>query len=215
MAGEYRLTAQGVSTRQAGSRMRRHLRRGSVLVGVAAAAVVVAACGSSSSGSGTSPGSGGAPSSTPSSAAAASGGISTRDLNGVGTILVNSSGMTIYTTKVMTLAPKCTGPCLGFWLPVTGTASTLSASTGLPGKLGMVHRSDLGKDQLTYNGELLYTFRYDTAAGQHNGNNYTDHFFGKSFLWTAVTASGQPAGTGGSPAPSPSSSSSSGGGYGY
>jgi predicted lipoprotein with Yx(FWY)xxD motif len=199
MAGQYRPAAPGFSTRQAGPRMRRNLRRGSVLSGLAAAAVLVAACGSSGGSSAGHSGSGGG---SAQSAAAANGGISTRTLSGVGTVLVDSSGMTIYTPKQQAQGLACTGACLSFWFPVTGSASALSAASDLPGKLGTVHRAGIGKAQLTYNGRPLYTFRLDTSAGQDHGNNYTDSFGGTSFTWEAVTPSGQAAGAG-SPVPSP------------
>jgi predicted lipoprotein with Yx(FWY)xxD motif len=212
MAGEYRPAAPGFSTRQAGSRMRRNLRRGGVLPGLAAAAVLVAACGSSGGGSTDHSASG---SGSAQSAAAANGGISTRTLSGIGTVLVDRSGMTIYTPKQQAQGLACTGACLSFWFPVTGSASALSAASDLPGKLGTVHRADNGGTQLTYNGKPLYTFRLDTSAGQDHGNNYTDRFGGTSFTWEAVTASGQAAGAG-SPAPTPTSTGySSGSGSGY
>jgi predicted lipoprotein with Yx(FWY)xxD motif len=206
MAGQYRPAAPGFSTRQAGSRMRRNLRRGSVLPGLAAAAVLVAACGSSG---GSSADHSSSSSGSAQSAAAAKGGISTRTVSGIGTVLVDSSGMTIYTPKQQAQGLACTGSCLSFWFPVTGSASALAAASDLPGKLGTVHRADIGETQLTYNGRPLYTFRLDTSAGQDHGNNYTDSFGGTSFTWQAVTASGQ-AGGAGSPVSSPASTS-----YGY
>jgi predicted lipoprotein with Yx(FWY)xxD motif len=138
------------------------------------------------------------------------GAVSTRQLSGIGTALVDSSGKTIYTPRTPAEANgkiKCTGSCLSFWFPVT-VSSTNSASSGLPGKLGTTHRPD-GKTQLTYNGKPLYTFRLDTAAGQAHGSNFTDSFSGTSFTWEVVAAGGQ-AGGGGSPAPAPSYSYGSG-----
>ena len=84
--------------------------------------------------------------------------------------------MTVYTPKTPAETKgnlKCTGSCLSFWLPVTASSAHLTSS-GLPGKIGTIHRSDDGKTQLTYNGKPLYTFRLDTAAGQAHGNNFTD-----------------------------------------
>lgn len=200
MAGTYRpaLPARGSSRASRESRRsRRMLRRGAVVSGLAAAAVVVAACGSpggnTSSGGGNagSTGSGG-------NAGAAAGTVSTRDLTGIGTALVTSSGMTIYTPKTPAESEgniKCTGSCLSFWFPVTGNPADLGSS-GLPGTIGTIHRPDDGKTQLTYNGKPLYTFRLDLAPGQAHGNNFTDHFGGISFTWHAVTTNGSLAGTG-------------------
>jgi predicted lipoprotein with Yx(FWY)xxD motif len=206
MAGTYRAAAPGAGSSRAGRGPRRALRRGTALSGLAAAAVLVAACGSPGGSTASSAGSGNS-----GNAAAAKGTVSTRKLSGIGTALVNGSGMTIYTPKTPAEVNgkiRCTGSCLSFWFPVTASPAHL-ASSGLPGKLGTIHRSDDGKTQLTYNGRPLYTFRLDTAAGQAHGSNFTDSFSGTSFTWEAVTASGK-AGGAGSPAPSTSYSYGSG-----
>lgn len=214
MAGIYRpaLPARGSSQASRESRRsRRMLRRGAVVSGLAAAAVVVAACGSS--GGSTSSGGGNAGSTgSGGNAGAAAGTVSTRDLTGIGTALVTSSGMTIYTPKTPAESKgniKCTGSCLSFWFPVTGSPADLGSS-GLPGKIGTIHRPDDGKTQLTYNGKPLYTFRLDTAAGQAHGNNFTDNFSGTSFTWQVVVSHGT---AGGAASPTSSPGYSYGNGY--
>jgi predicted lipoprotein with Yx(FWY)xxD motif len=200
VAGTSHPAAPGFSSSRAGCGPRRTLRRGLALSGLAAAAVLVAACGSPGRNT-PSPGTGG----SSGNAAAAKGAVSTRQLSGIGTVLVDSSGMTIYTPKTPEEANgkiKCTVSCLSFWFPVIASSAN-PGSEGLPGKLGTIQRSDDGKTQLTYNGKPLYTFRLDTAAGQAHGNNFTDSFGGTSFTWQVVTASGT-AGGAGSPAPLPS-----------
>lgn len=202
MAGIYRpaLPARSSSPASRKSwRSRRMLRRGAVVSGLAVAAVVVAACGSP--GGNTSSGGGNAGST---GSGGNAGTVSTRDLTGIGTALVTSSGMTIYTPKTPAESKgniKCTGSCLSFWLPVTGSPADLGSS-GLPGTIGTIHRPDDGKTQLTYNGKPLYTFRLDTAAGQAHGNNFTDNFSGTSFTWQVVVSHGT-AGGAASPASSP------------
>jgi len=196
MTGTNRPAAPGFTSSQPGRRPKRVLRRGTALSGLAAAAVLAAACGSAG-GSTASPGGAG-------NAAAGNGVVSTRQLSGIGTALVDSSGMTIYTPEQPQEANgkiKCTGSCLSFWFPVTASSANPDSS-GLPGKLGTIHRPD-GKTQLTYDGRPLYTFRLDTGAGQANGNNFHDSFGGTSFTWQVVTASGKARGAG-SPAPQPS-----------
>jgi predicted lipoprotein with Yx(FWY)xxD motif len=187
------------------------LRRGAVVSGLAAAAVAVAACGSS--GGSTSSGAGNAGSTgSGGNAGATAGTVSTRNLTGIGTALVTSSGMTIYTPKTPAESRgniKCTGSCLSFWFPVTGSPADLGSS-GLPGKIGTIHRPDDGKTQLTYNGKPLYTFRLDTAAGQAHGNNFTDNFGGTSFTWQVVVSHGT---AGGAASPTSSPGYSYGNGY--
>jgi predicted lipoprotein with Yx(FWY)xxD motif len=202
MACIYRHTRPGVDPSQA---RRRALRRGAALSGLAGAAALVAACGSSAGNTASS-----GASRTGGNAATAKAAVSARRLSGIGTALVNSSGMTIYTPKTPAEVNgniKCTGSCLSFWLPVTPGSADRAAS-GLPGKLGTIHLPG-GKTQLTYNGRPLYTFRLDTSPGQAHGNNYSDSFNGTNFTWQVVTASGKPA-RAGSPAPAPSYTSQSG-----
>jgi len=207
MAGIYRPArpARGSSRASRESRRsRRMLRRGAVVSGLAAAALVVAACGSPGGNTSSGGGNAGSTGSGGNAGAAAAGTVSTRDLTGIGTALVTSSGMTIYTPKTPAESTgniKCTGSCLSFWFPVTGSPADLGSS-GLPGTIGTIHRPDDGKTQLTYNGKPLYTFRLDTAAGQAHGNNFTDSFSGTSFTWQVVVSHGT-AGGAASPASSP------------
>ena len=123
--------------------------------------------------------------------------VSARKLPGVGTVLVNRSGKTIYSPQQEAHGKiLCTGGCLSFWFPVpAGAAAALQAPSGVTGALGTIRRPD-GRTQLTYNGKPLYTFRLDLAPGQAHGNNFTDHFGSTSFTWRAITTSGSPAGTG-------------------
>ena len=129
--------------------------------------------------------------------------VSVRSLPGVGTVLVASSGQTLYSPQQEAHGKiLCTGSCLSFWFPVQVTAGTnLRGPASVTGKLGTIHRPG-GVSQLTINGLPLYTFRLDQAPGQAHGNDYTDHFGGVAFTWHAITTSGTPAaGHQGSPAP--------------
>src|SRR5215467_581099 len=118
--------------------------------------------------------------------------VMTRNLAGLGTVLVNTAGKTIYSPEQEAHGRiLCTGGCLSFWLPVTvKSAAGLHAPGGVTGVLGTIHRRDDGLTQLTYNGRPLYTFRLDHAPGQAHGSNFSDSFGGTSFTWQAVTARG-------------------------
>jgi len=130
--------------------------------------------------------------------------VMTRNLAGLGTVLVNTAGKTIYSPEQEAHGRiLCTGSCLAFWLPVTvKTAAGLHAPGGVTGVLGTIHRRDDGLTQLTYNGRPLYTFRLDRSAGQAHGSNFADSFGGTSFTWRAVTAGGTSGGPAGGAAPS-------------
>jgi predicted lipoprotein with Yx(FWY)xxD motif len=125
-----------------------------------AAAGLVAACSGASSATSSSGGSSAQPQNT-----AAGVTVSTRSVSGVGTVLTDKSGKTLYTPKQEAGgAIKCTGSCLSFWFPVTmGSGVTAHAGSGVTGTFSSVQRPD-GTRQLTYNGAPLYTFRLDTAT---------------------------------------------------
>ncbi len=129
--------------------------------------------------------------------------LSTATVAGVGSVLVDGSGKTLYyTEQEVDGQVRCTGDCLGFWFPAT-TADN-STPTGPVTGLGVLKRSDNGKTQLTYQGKPLYVFKMD-SAGQATGNMVKDKFGGTDFQWfaTVVTATAATSGGGG------------GGGYGY
>jgi predicted lipoprotein with Yx(FWY)xxD motif len=185
----------GASSRARDGRAARH----AIITGLAtaAAATLFAACGGAATGSAASPG----------HQVAASHGmvVSTSSLPGIGTVLTDRSGKTVYSPDQESDGKiACTGSCLSFWFPVTVASGTaLRGPAGIPGVLGTIHRPDDGLTQLTYNGKPLYTFRLDQAPGQAHGNNYTDRFGSVSFTWHAVTTGKAPAGPG---RPGPSSS---------
>jgi predicted lipoprotein with Yx(FWY)xxD motif len=181
-----------------------------VMSGLAAtaAAGLLTACGGASAGAGGSAGTTQAP----------AGGlvVSTRTLTGIGTVLVNGSGQTLYSPQQEARGViKCTGGCLTFWFPVTvPKGAAPRAASGITGSLGTIKRTDDGLRQLTYNGKPLYTFRLDQAPGQAHGNNFTDEFGGQTFNWHAVAASGSTTGAG-QPSSPPSNYSYPSGSSGY
>lgn len=200
---------------RAGRRPGRNMRRYRLGTFVTVAVALLTGCGTAAGGAA----SGAAKQSGPGTASTV---ISAHQLPGVGTVLVDSSGKTIYTPdqesggKIL-----CTGSCLGFWFPVTAPSGSPAVPGALAGAVGTVHRPDDGKTQLTYNGKPLYTFRLDQAAGQAHGNNFTDRFGSMSFTWRAVTTSGTGTGPGsaggsqGSPAATPGGGPGYGGNSGY
>ena len=123
--------------------------------------------------------------------------------SGLGSILVNSAGHTLYLFKAdSSTSSACTGACASAWPPLL-TTGTPTAGTGLTAsKLGTITRSG-GNRQVTYNGHPLYLFIKDTKPGQTTGQGVTA--FGAP--WFALTPSG-------SQASAPTSSSGSGGGSG-
>jgi predicted lipoprotein with Yx(FWY)xxD motif len=146
------------------------------LLSVAAvlASLGLAACGGSS---------GGSP-----RPAASSSTVALKSVDGVGTLLVDSSGRALYASdleaggKVM-----CTGPCESFWKPLLVPSGPPTGASGV-GRLSVIERPGGGR-QVAIEGKPLYTF-VDDRAGQPKGIGFKDAFGGRHFTWNAVLAGG-------------------------
>lgn len=102
-------------------------------------------------------------------AARATGATVSTAKTGLGRILVNSSGRTLYLfEKDRKGMSACTGQCASFWPPLI-TKGKPRATGGLKASLlGTTKRAD-GRLQVTYNHHPLYTFTEDTKKGQTKG----------------------------------------------
>ena len=170
-------------------------------------AVTVAACGSSSSSTATSsPGS-----STPSGASsAASATISATSVPGVGTVLVNGQGQTLYMlTSEKGGKITCTqaNGCTQAWPEtlLTNGTMTAKAGSGVQSSLLGTVKDASGNLEVTYNHWPLYTFSGDSGTGVPKGQGLTS--FGGT--WYVLNGSGNPVTS------SQSGNASSGGGNGY
>ena len=113
---------------------------------------------------------------------------------GLGTILVDSGGRTLYLFRRDTPGRSvCAGACAAAWPPLRDTSAPLSGTGLRPSLVGLTRRSD-GHRQVTYNGHPLYLFRGDTSPGDTSGQGV--NAFGG--LWYTLSASGEPV-TGNSP----------------
>ena len=185
---------------------------GSLLLG---ATITVAACGSSAttpSGSGSSPSPGGAGSAGSSSSPAVT--ISARSVPGVGTVLVDGHGQTLYlltSEKGGRITCTASNGCTKVWPEITLPADTTAAKAGSGAEsalLGTVKGASSSME-VTYNGWPLYTFTGDSGPGMAHGQGLTT--FGGT--WYVLNTSGDPVTS--SRAVQPSSTPSSTGGYGY
>jgi predicted lipoprotein with Yx(FWY)xxD motif len=164
---------------------------------LAAVALIVAGCGGSSSTSSTS-------SSQESKAPAAATTVSAAESPELGSVLVNSEGLTVYSfAKDSGTMSSCYGACAEAWPPVLTEGAPTSGEGASSSQLGTTKRKD-GTTQVTYAGHPLYTFVEDKSPGEANGNGVSA--FGAE--WNALDESGAPAAVS-----SESSSESSGGGY--
>lgn len=138
-------------------------------------------------------GSGGSSASGPSAPAsegaegAKAGRLAVRDAPGVGAVVADAKGRTLYRFDKDTAAPsasRCDGDCAKAWPPVP--ADDASVASGIGAALGEVERAD-GTRQLTLAGWPVYRYVKDTAAGDAKGQ-------GVGGTWNAFAPDGKKAG---------------------
>jgi predicted lipoprotein with Yx(FWY)xxD motif len=161
---------------------RRRRTWAAVPIGMGALALM-AACGGGSYGGQSSAGS-----SSPAPASSAGEAVVAAASTGLGTVLVDAQGMTVYDFANDTGSTStCNGACAHDWMPVAAPDATPTSVAGVPAELGSTRRDD-GTQQLTVAGHPVYTFEGDSKPGQTNGNGITLN----GGLWTAVSPSGAP-----------------------
>jgi len=179
-------------------------------------ALVIAGCGgggSTSSPSGESGGSGGEGKAVSRSNSGSGGTIGTAQIAGLGTVLVNSEGMTVYEFTVdHGTKSECYEACEAAWPPVVAKGKPTAGEGAMASALGTTKRKD-GTMQVTYDGHPLYTYAADSAPGEANGSEVEGTWFVLNTGGTAVK--GQATGEGGGAPASEGGESSGGGGYGY
>jgi predicted lipoprotein with Yx(FWY)xxD motif len=137
--------------------------------------------------------------------------IKSASVAGLGTVLVDGAGRTLYTltseTKDKITCTMANG-CTGFWSQI-GSKSGQRHQTRGGARASMIgsEKGTPGTHVLTYHRRPLYTYVGDSASGQANGEGLKSY----GGTWYAVSASGSLVKKGSSAA-SPSSGS---GGYGY
>jgi predicted lipoprotein with Yx(FWY)xxD motif len=124
--------------------------------------------------------------------------FSTASVSGLGHVLVDGKGRTVY---ILTKNGKTNVPCsdasgcTAVWpdLPLKGSAAAAKAGSGLASSmLGTKELSD-GETYPTYNGWLMYEYTGDSGPGQANGEGITS--FGGT--WYVLSPSGTPIKPGG------------------
>ncbi len=140
---------------------------------------------------------------------------------GVGTVLVNGAGRTLYlltSEKGGKVTCTASNGCTTYWPPVTlpKGATAASAGSGVNKSLLATARAPDGSLYVTYGGYPLYTYAADPGPGHAAGQGIRS--FGGT--WYAVSTSGAPVTSGAKPSSSTSpastspGSSGSSGGYG-
>ena len=144
-------------------------------VALALVALVVAGCGGDDNAS----------ASSNANATGATVGVS--DIDGLGKVLVDSKGLTVYLFEKDT-GPKstCSGACASDWPPVTAKGKPTAADGVTASMVGTTKRSD-GQAQVTYDGHPLYRYAGDSEPGDAAGQGLD--FYGAK--WFVVSPDGQ------------------------
>jgi predicted lipoprotein with Yx(FWY)xxD motif len=112
---------------------------------------------------------------------------------GLGRVLVDTRGRTLYLFEKDTARRSgCYGACAAYWPPLLSAAKPRPGRGVRPSLLGVTRRTD-GTRQVTYAGHPLYRFIGDSTAGQTSGQGLDD--FGAA--WYVVAASGRAVESGG------------------
>jgi predicted lipoprotein with Yx(FWY)xxD motif len=131
--------------------------------------------------------------------------VQVRNVGSFGNILTSADGKTLYMFDRDTPGTSnCTGTCATTWPPLMLASGNPTAPSGFTGTLGVINRSDSGR-QVTYNNQPLYNFSGDSAAGDTKGD-------GVGGIWHVVkltAAASAPAA--GSAAATPAASTTSAG----
>lgn len=129
--------------------------------------------------------------------------IHAASVTGVGTVLVDSAGRTLYVLSADKHSKvSCSSACQKYWPPLVADGSVVAGSGVKKALLGKI-KAPNGKEVVTYNHWPLYTYVGDTKSGVATGEDAVA--FGGT--WRAMHPSGAVA--------QKQSSGGGGGGYGY
>jgi predicted lipoprotein with Yx(FWY)xxD motif len=148
----------------------------SMAVAVPLVALVAAGCGSS----------GGTSTASAKAAGGSSATVSVAN-TGLGKILVDSKGRTLYLWEKDSAGKSaCSGGCAEAWPPLRASGKPTAGGGAKASLLGTVPRSD-GKSQVTYAGHPLYLYQGDSKPGDTTGQGST----GFGAPWYVLSATGK------------------------
>jgi predicted lipoprotein with Yx(FWY)xxD motif len=158
---------------------------------MAATAFLGAACGSSSSPSTTAPAASATSASSTTTSSAPTGGapvITTKSVAGLGTVLVNGQGRTLYIFEPDKHAKvTCVGGCASIWPPAKLTGAKAQTAGQVKASLVSSDPDPAGGRVITYNGWPLYLYVGDTQPGTASGQALNS----SGGLWYVITPAGK------------------------
>ena len=115
--------------------------------------------------------------------------VKTRKISGLGVVLVNPKGRTLYVfMKDARRHVTCTGSCAVYWPPLKWTRSGKpKAARPAKTKLLGLARNPAGGKVVTYSKWPLYTYAGDSRAGQSKGENLNQ----SGGKWYVISAKGK------------------------
>lgn len=138
--------------------------------------------------------------------------IASAEVGGVGTVLVDSEGMTVYLyTPDKGTESTCYGGCEAAWPPVVAEGKPDAGEGATSSALGTTKRKD-GTMQVTYEGHPVYTFSGDSSPGEANGQEDDGVWFVMNEAGEAVKGGAPSGGTTGESSTTESTTTGSGGG---
>ena len=124
--------------------------------------------------------------------------VSTKSVSGLGTVLVDADGLTLYYDNAESGGSiACTGSCASAWPPLllpSGVSAATAGSGVNASKLGTIDRPG-GGTQVTYGGMPLYLFTGD-IAGQATGQG-VEGFFAMNAAGAGTAGASGSTGSGG------------------
>jgi predicted lipoprotein with Yx(FWY)xxD motif len=147
--------------------------------------LLAAACGSSSSPSNNTPGS---TSSSAGSTSSSSVKLTTKNVSGLGSVLVDGSGRTLYVFAPDKAAKvTCTGSCAAVWPPEKiASGQKPAVSGGVQASLVSTDPNPGGGSVVTYHGWPLYLYVADPTPGTAHGQALNS----SGGLWYVISPSG-------------------------
>ena len=164
---------------------------GLLAAGVAAASLCLAACGSSPSASPTTTGGHSTTTTTAVTPPAPAYEVQTGKVPGLGTVLVDGQGFTLYlfVPDKQSGTSTCYGACATAWPPLllpVGDHAPVAGPGVESSLLALTKRTD-GTTQITYNKWPLYTWVSDSSPGQATGQGLNN----LGGLWYVLSPSGK------------------------